>query len=115
MLPQRTELPLLISNPVAFARRYWRPLAILLVGAATDAFTTYHNVCLYGASIETHPVQRLMFQVLGVQAGVPLAKLAQIVFVILVAAWWKPWTAWLIAVCGFLYLAAAASNQFMWL
>ena len=60
-----------------------------------------------------HLVQRWVSQLLGVGAGVPLAKLTQLAFVLLVAAWWRPWTPWLLALCGLLYAVAAVSNYYL--
>lgn len=39
-VPTRTELPLLLQTPGAFARRYRFPLLLLLLGATADAVTT---------------------------------------------------------------------------
>ena len=35
----------------------------------------------------------------------------KVAFVILVAAWWRPWCAWILRLCGVLYCLAAASNH----
>jgi hypothetical protein len=112
-LPARTELPTLARQPATFAKRYWIPLVILLIGATVDTITTYHNAVLYGADVEVHPVQRWLFVWLGSEAGVPIAKLIQISFVLFVAAWWKPWCGWIIGGCGLLYSLAAVSNHFL--
>lgn len=114
-LPARTEIPTLARRPAAFARRYWVPLLLLVVGATADAVTTYRNVARLGAGIEVHPVQRFVFEVLGPAAGVPVAKVLQVGFVLLVAAWWRPWCGWVLALCGALYGLAAANNHFLWL
>lgn len=86
---------------------------MLFIGSAADLITTYHNLRLYGPQAEAHPVQRWVSQVVGVSAGVPIAKFIQLAFVLLVAAWWRPWTGWLLALCGLLYTAAAVSNYFL--
>ena len=112
LLPRDTELPLLAKRPLTFAGRHKLALLILLVGAVLDALTTYANVRDFGPHVETHPVQRLVFQLLGPQAGVPVAKFIQLAFVLFVAAWWRPWTTILLALCGILYTAAALSNHF---
>lgn len=112
-LPAKTELRTLASQPATFARRYWVALAILLIGATADAITTYNNTVLFGAGIEVHPVQRWVFSTFGSEFGVPMAKLAQVGFVVLVAAWWTPWCGWIIAGCGLLYSFAAISNHFV--
>jgi hypothetical protein len=65
--------------------------------------------------VETHIVQRWISQIIGVEAGVPMAKLAQLAFVVLVAAWWRPWCRALLIACGSLYTLAAMSNYFLWL
>lgn len=114
LLPRRSEIPLMLTAPAEFVRRYSVPLAILAAGALADAVTTFHAMSRFGPAAEVHPVQRLMFEILGVAAGVPLAKLAQVVFVVLVAAWWRPWCPWLIGGCGVLYGVAAISNHFVW-
>jgi hypothetical protein len=44
---------------------------------------------------------------------VPVAKAIQLAFVLLVAAWWRPWCPWLLGACGLLYGAAAVSNHFL--
>jgi uncharacterized membrane protein len=98
-----------------FVRRYRYTLTVLLVGAVMDAFTTYANVAEFGPHVETHPVQRLFFEILGPTLGVPLAKLIQLAFVIFVAARWRPWTRLLLLLCGFLYTLAGLSNHFHWL
>ena len=114
-IPSRTELPRLIYRPREFARVYWLALAILFIGALADAIKTYRDMRLYGLASETHIVQRWVSEIVGIGFGVPLAKLAQMGFVILVAAWWKPWTHWLLGLCGLLYGLAALSNYFLWL
>ena len=95
--------------------RYRYSLAVMGVGAVLDAMTTYANVRQFGPHVETHPVQRVFFEMLGPAVGVPVAKLIQFGFVIFVAAWWRPWTRWLLLVCGGLYTLAAFSNHFQWL
>ena len=112
LIPRKTELFRLVNEPRAFVRTYWVSLTILVVGAIADAITTFQNMRAYGPSIEAHPVQRWVSEVMGVTAGVPLAKLIQFGFVIFVAAWWKPWTPWLLVICGLLYSASAISNHF---
>ncbi|MDB5290253.1 MAG: hypothetical protein JWL69_1494 [Phycisphaerales bacterium] len=86
---------------------------MLLIGAIADGVTTYRNMRIYGLGIEAHVVQRWVSQAVGIHAGVPLAKLIQLGFVVLVAAWWRPWTPWLLAACGVLYCAAAVSNYYL--
>ncbi|QOV88696.1 hypothetical protein [Humisphaera borealis] len=115
MLPRRTELPLLLRTPTKFVGRYWLPLLILLIGATADAITTHANSVAYGAGIEVHPVQRWMFELVGNDVGVPLAKCLQVGFVVFVAAIWKRWCPWVLGGCGGLYGLAAASNHFLWL
>ena len=112
LLPRDTELPLLATRPLTFAGRHKLALLILLVGAVLDALTTYANVRDFGPHVETHPVQRWVFELFGTTAGVPLAKVIQLGFVFFVAAWWRPWTSILLTVCGVLYSAAALSNHF---
>lgn len=90
-------------------------MIVLAIGAILDALTTYANVREFGPHVETHPVQRLFFEIFGPALGVPLAKLTQFAFVIFVAAWWTPWTRWLLLLCGLLYTAASLSNHFQWL
>lgn len=113
LLPRHSELPRLVQHPRQFAKHYWLPLTLLLVGTMADMITTFHNLRLYGPGIEAHPVQRWVSLVVGVTAGVPIAKLFQLAFVLFVAAWWRPWTSWLMGVCGVLYAAAAVSNYFL--
>ena len=96
-----------------FIRRYRWPLVVLLIGATADAITTLINLRLYGPEIEVHLVQRWVSHLVGVTAGVPLAKLSQLAFVIVVSAWWRPWCAILLTLCGVLYAAAAVSNYFL--
>ena len=91
--------------------RYRLPLAVLAAGAALDLVTTYRLVRQYGPGVEVHLVQQLVFRVFGTDAGVPIAKAIQVAFVILVAAWWRPWCAWILTLCGVLYCLAAASNH----
>jgi hypothetical protein len=113
ILPRQSELPRLVHRPAEFARSYWISLSLLALGTAADLVTTYHNLRLYGPEAEAHPVQRWVSQLIGVSLGVPLAKLIQFAFVLGVATWWKPWTRWLLALCGLLYIAAAVSNYFL--
>jgi hypothetical protein len=115
LLPCNSEIPTLLARPGEFVSRYRYALLLLLVGTILDALTTYANVREFGSHVETHPVQRLVFDLFGVTAGVPLAKLVQVGFVMFVAAWWKPWTRWILLICGLLYTAAAISNHFQWL
>src|SRR5436309_141285 len=109
ILPRQTELPRLLRRPGDFVRIYWPGLVVLFIGAAADAVTTLVNLHRYGPVVEAHIVQRWVSQIFGIYAGVPLAKLTQLGFVLLVAAWWKPWTPWLLTLCGLLYGAAAVS------
>jgi hypothetical protein len=113
LLPQKSELPRLVRNPGAFATAYWLPLLILFAGATADVLTTYHNLRLYGTAVEAHIVQRWVSDLVGIRAGVPVAKLVQLAFVLFVAAWWRPWTPWLLTLCGLLYTAAAVSNHYL--
>jgi hypothetical protein len=115
ILPRRTNLRLLLRRPGVFARRYLWLILMLFTAATADAITTYRNARAYGSEIELHPVQRLVQATLGPEVGVPLAKLIQLAFVIVVAAWWRPWTRWLLGICAALYALAALSNHFHWL
>ncbi len=92
---------------------YRIPLVLLVLGASADVFTTLWNLRAYGPMVETHVVQRWISQLIGVEAGVPMAKLVQLAFVVFVAAWWRPWCATLLVVCGCLYAAAAVSNYLL--
>lgn len=58
-------------------------------------------------------MQRWVSHLVGETAGVPLAKVIQLAFVIVVSAWWRPWCAILLMLCGVLYAAAAVSNYFL--
>jgi len=113
ILPLRSELPLLLHEPAGFIRRYWWALGVLIVGAAADAVTTLVNLRAYGPEVEAHLVQRWVSYVVGVNVGVPLAKVIQLAFVLLVAAWWRPWCQWILTICGMLYLLAAVSNHLL--
>ena len=115
LIPRHSELSTLGRQPVTFLSRYRYSLAVLVVGAVLDGLTTYANVRQFGPHVETHPVQRLFFQILGAAIGVPVAKAIQFAFVIFVAAWWRPWTRWMLMICGLLYAMAALSNHFYWL
>jgi uncharacterized membrane protein len=90
------------------------PLAVLMVGAVLDGVTTYSNVRDYSADVEVHPVQRVVFQVLGPAVGVPVAKALQVACVLFVAALWRRWCPWVLVLSGLLYALAAASNHFLW-
>jgi hypothetical protein len=114
-LPRRTNLRILLRRPGALLGRYRWALAVLVIGAAADFATTYRNMRQFGPEVELHPAQRMVSEVLGVTAGVPVAKLIQLAFVIGVACWWRPWCGPLMAVCGLVYAAAAVSNHFRWL
>lgn len=114
IVPRKTNIRLLYRRPGVLLRKYWWPFAVLLAGAVADAWTTYSLVALYGPEVETHVVQRWCSELLGVTAGVPLAKLGQVAFVLLVAAWWRRWTTLILILCGLLYALAACSNYFLW-
>jgi hypothetical protein len=114
VFPPNTALELLLRHPIAFARTYHAALLVLAVGAILDAATTFANIARYGPHVELHPAQRILFHLLGA-AGVPLAKLIQLAFVIVLAACWKPWCPWILSVCGLLYTLAAISNHWGWL
>ncbi len=113
VLPRNSDLPLLLVHPLSFRTRYRWPLVILLLGASCDYFTTLWNLRTYGPDIELHVPQRMLSQLFGVEIGVPLAKIAQLFFVFLVAAWWRPWCKWILMLCGSLYLLASISNYFL--
>jgi len=113
--PKSTDLPLLLQHPRQFAKNYRWPLVFLVLAAALDLFTTLWNIREYGAHIEVHPVQRLVVETIGVEAGVPIAKFIQFCFVVLVASWWRPWCRWILLICATLYLLAAGNNWWMWL
>jgi hypothetical protein len=113
IVPKNSDLPRLFRDPAAFARAHAIPLLILFAGATADVVTTLTNLRQFGPDVEAHIVQRWVSEVIGVDAGVPLAKLMQLGFVLFVAAWWRPWTAWLLTLCGLLYTAAAVSNHFL--
>lgn len=113
LLPADSALPQLFFAPRLFIRTYRWFLVTLILGASADVFTTLWNLRAYGPGVEVHIVQRWVSQVVGVEAGVPLAKLGQLCFVVLVAAWWRPWCRWLLLGCGCLYALAACSNYFL--
>jgi hypothetical protein len=115
ILPRKTNLRLLWRRPGIFLRCYFNVLLALLLASALDAVTTYRNASEYGVEIELHPVQRLVQAMLGPELGVPAAKAIQLGFVVLMAAWWRPWTRLILAVCAGLYLLAGLSNHFHWL
>jgi hypothetical protein len=113
LLPRDSALPLLFTRPLEFRNRYRWFLLWLLSGASCDLFTTLWNLREYGPSIEVHIVQRWLSHWLGVDAGVPIAKVIQLMFVLLVAAWWRPWCKWILLTCGTLYFLASISNYFL--
>jgi hypothetical protein len=113
IVPNDSALPLLAREPRAFIRSYRWPLVVLVLGAGADVFTTLWNVRAYGAEIELHLAQRFVQQLIGIEAGVPLAKLMQLAFVVFVAAWWRPWCRWILLTCGAFYALAAVSNYFL--
>jgi hypothetical protein len=113
IVPRDTNLPLLTRQPGTFIRRYRAALLVLLIGASLDLLTTFINMRRYGPSVEAHPVQRIVSEMIGVTAGVPMAKLIQLGFVLFVAAWWRPWCAWVLGICGILYSLAAVSNHLL--
>ena len=93
LLPQRSELPLLVKRPRAIAIRYRWPLLVLLCGAVLDGITTFNNLRAYGAGVEVHPAHRIVYELLPPAIGAPVGKLLQLAFVLFVAAWWRPWFA----------------------
>jgi len=104
---------LLLTQPLEFRNRYRWPLVVLLIGASCDLFTTLWNLREYGPGIELHVPQRMLSEWFGVEIGVPLAKAGQLIFVLLVAAWWRPWCKWVLMLSGSLYLLASVSNYFL--
>jgi hypothetical protein len=110
LLPRDTALLMLFFKPRQFIKDYRWYLVALLLGASADVFTTLWNLRAYGSGVEMHIVQRWISEIVGVEAGVPLAKLGQLMFVVLVAAWWRPWCRWLLLACGCLYALAAMST-----
>jgi len=115
VLPRDSALPMLVFRSREFVRSFRWCLVVLLLGASADVFTTLWNLRAYGPGVEVHLVQRWVSQIVGVEAGVPVAKLIQLGFVVVVAAWWRPWCKWLLIGCGCLYSLAAMSNYFLWL
>ena len=112
LIPRKTNLRLLVHHPFVFVKYYRLPLTVLMIGALLDTITTYISVSKYGTECEVHLVQRIVFEIFGLIVGVPLAKILQLLFVIFVASWWRPWCSWIIFVCGLLYTMAAVSNHF---
>lgn len=115
VIPKDSALPQLFSTPRQFVVEYRAALIVLLIGASLDLFTTLWNLRAYGTQIEVHIPQRMLSEWFGVEIGVPMAKAIQLMFVLLVAAWWKPWCRWILLACGVLYSLAAANNYFLWL
>jgi hypothetical protein len=114
-LSRRTNLILLLRRPSVLIHTYRFPLLFLAMGAVADVITTYNNLAMYGTEVEVHLPQRIISEIFGTKAGVPLAKIIQLAFVILVACWWRPWCAFILCACGLLYTFAAFSNHFLWL
>gem|GEM_PF-4107993 len=104
---------MLLSRPGEFVRLNRPMLVVLVLGASADLFTTLWNLRAYGPGIEVHLAQRWISQIVGVEAGVPLAKAIQLGCVVLVAAWWQPWCRWIFLACGLLYGLAAVSNFYL--
>jgi len=113
LLPRKINLRILFRHPLIVIQIYRLPLLILFVGALFDVLTTYRLVHRYGSEVEVHLVQRFVFDIFGSTLGVPLAKIAQLVCVILVVNWWRTWCCWILAICGLLYTLASNSNYFM--
>ena len=113
ILPRNSAIPILFNMLREFVWLYRIPLAVLVLGASADAFTTLWNLRAFGPMVEAYVVQRWVSQMIGVEAGVPMAKLVQLGFVVFVAAWWRPWRGTVLWVCGCLYAAAAVSNYFL--
>jgi hypothetical protein len=112
-LPNNSAIPSLVQHPREFIAAYRWFLIVLVLGAGADLFTTLWNLRLYGVGVEVHIVQRWLSQIVGIEAGVPLGKFAQLSCVILVAAWWRPWCRWILLLCSILYMLAAISNYFL--
>lgn len=117
MVPEhfRPSLDLLHRRPGWFARRYWLPILVLLAGALLDVATTIPNVARFGPAVEAHPAYRYAMCALGPVPGTVVGKALQVVFVVLVAAVWKPWCPWIMAMAGLCYSAGALSNHLHWL
>ena len=112
-LPRRTNWLIFLRRPRVLLRAYAWPLGMLSVGALLDVLTTYHNVRQYGPEVEMHLVQRFVMSTLGPAVGVFTAKAIQLIFVIAVATWWRPWCTALLITCGVLYTAAAINNWWL--
>jgi hypothetical protein len=113
LLPVNTALLMLFRQPRRFLGLYRLPLLLLLLGASADAITTLNSLSKVGPEGELHPAQRIVCHVLGTTIGVPFGKLVQVAFVLVVAAWWRPWCPWLMSLCGITYCLAAISNHFV--
>lgn len=108
----KSNLRILLRQPATFARAYRVPLLVLAIGAVLDAATTVVQAVRYGPRIESHPAQRFVIEIAGPITGPVLAKIIQLVFVLLVASLWCKWCGWILLICGLLYTAAAVSNHF---
>ncbi len=111
----RTNLRVLTRRPLLFARKYRLPLAVLVLGSALDAATTIDFMLHYGPGEELHPAARVVADVFGVPVGVILGAVVRLAFVLVVAAVWRKWCAWMMVICGILYALAAASNHLGWM
>jgi len=114
-MPNRSELGLLLYEPLRFRDRYRWSLFFLGLAAFFDGLTTYRFLQSIGPAAEVHPVQRLVFTYLPPLAGIVFAKSGQVMVAVLVAAWWQPWCRWLMWVTASLYGVAAISNHLQWL
>jgi len=109
---RKSNLRLLIHRPGTFLRLYRWPVLTLCIGAVLDAITTVVFLSRFGPEAELNPVFRFAAQLLDVNPGVALAKAIQAAGAVFVSALWRPWTAWLLTLCGILYAVGALINQF---
>ena len=113
--PIKTNLRILAGRPEVFVRAYRWSLLMLVVGTTLDTMTTMSFMRRLGTSDELHPAMRMMAELFGIDAGVPLASLVRFGCVVFVAALWRRWCRWVLLLCGILYALAACSNHFDWM
>jgi hypothetical protein len=111
----KDNLRILLRRPGVFIRKYRWPLGLLLLGGVLDAVTTVELLSVWGPEAELHPCGRWLARWFGVAAGISVGKTVQMAFAVFVAALWRRWCGWFMALCGVLYALAAASNHFGWL
>lgn len=98
------------KNWPGFIRRHRVLLALLSLASLADCASTIHFMVHDTGLEETHPIVREICRWLGPVLGPIVGKLAQLISVIAVAAFLRPWAAYILGTVTALYFYAAWYN-----